>query len=88
MIIQYDFFRTKYGQELLIDLIRLEDLEKYIKASPVQRLSYYDITVITSGYGSLVIDLHEQPLEQETVFFPPRDRCENGTRMIPQKVMF
>lgn len=69
MIIQYDFFRTKYGQELLIDLIRLEDLEKYIKASPVQRLSYYDITVITSGYGSLVIDLHEQPLEQETVFF-------------------
>jgi hypothetical protein len=27
MIIQYDFFRTKYGQELLIDLIRLEDLE-------------------------------------------------------------
>lgn len=69
MIAQYDFFRTKYGQELLIDLIRLEDLEKYIKVSPVQRLSYYDITVITGGYGTLVIDHYEQPLEQGIVFF-------------------
>ena len=40
MITQYNFFRTKYGEELLIDLIHLEDLGKYIKLSPVQRLSY------------------------------------------------
>lgn len=69
MIAQYDFFRKKYGQELLMDLIRLEDLEKYIKVSPVQRLSYYDITVLTDGCGTLGIDHYKQPLEQGTVFF-------------------
>lgn len=70
MITQYDFFRTKYGQELLIDLIRLEDLEKYIRVSPVQRLSYYDITVITDGCGTFSVDHYcKQPLEQGTIFF-------------------
>lgn len=69
MITQYDFFRTKYGEELLIDLIHLEDLDKYIKLSPIQRLSYYDITVITDGNGTFTIDEHEQELKQDNVFF-------------------
>ena len=69
MITQYDFFRKKYGEELLIDLIHLEDLDKYIKLSPVQRLSYYDITVITRGNGTFTIDDHEEFLNQGNVFF-------------------
>jgi AraC-like DNA-binding protein len=69
MITQYDFFRTKYGDELLIDLIRLEDLEKYIRLSPVQRLTYYDITIIADGNGTFNIDGHEQDLRQGSVFF-------------------
>jgi AraC family transcriptional regulator, transcriptional activator of pobA len=69
MITQYDFFRTKYGDELLIDLIRLEDLEKYIRLSPVQRLTYYDITVITEGNGTFTIDGYEQDLRHGSVFF-------------------
>ncbi|MDR2205121.1 MAG: AraC family transcriptional regulator [Flavobacteriaceae bacterium] len=69
MITQYNFFRTKYGEELLIDLIRLEDLNKYIKSSPVQRLSYYDITVITDGNGTFTIDDHEQELKRGNIFF-------------------
>lgn len=69
MITQYDFFRTKYGEELLIDLIHLEDLDEYIKLSPVQRLSYYDITVITRGNGTFTIDDHEEVLKQGNVFF-------------------
>ena len=69
MITQYDFFRTKYGEELLIDLIHLEDLDTYIKRSPVQRLSYYDITVITNGNGTFTIDNYEQELKRGQVFF-------------------
>ncbi|MCW5911358.1 MAG: helix-turn-helix domain-containing protein [Cyclobacteriaceae bacterium] len=69
MITQYDFFRTKYGEELLIDLIQLEDLDKYIKLSPVQRLSYYDITVITGGSGTFTIDDHGQKIKRGNVFF-------------------
>jgi AraC family transcriptional regulator, transcriptional activator of pobA len=69
MITQYDFFKTKYGEELLIDLIRLEDLEKYIRCSPVQRLTYYDITVIAEGQGTFSIDNYKQPVKQGSVFF-------------------
>ncbi len=69
MITQYDFFRTKYGDELLIDLIRLEDLEKYIRFSPVQRLTYYDITIIADGNGTFNIDGYEQDLRHGSVFF-------------------
>ena len=69
MITQYDFFRAKYGEELLIDLIHLEDLDKYIKLSPIQRLSYYDITLITKGNGTFTIDNCEQDIKPGKVFF-------------------
>ncbi|HZY81533.1 MAG TPA: helix-turn-helix transcriptional regulator [Cyclobacteriaceae bacterium] len=69
MIKQYDFHRTKYGEELLIDLIRLEHLEEYLCQTPVQRLSYYDITVISEGTGTFSIDNYEQTLVNGSVFF-------------------
>lgn len=69
MIAQYDFYKTKYGEELLIDLIRLEHLEKYITATPVHRLSYYDITVITEGTGTFSIDNSDHPITPGIVLF-------------------
>lgn len=82
MITQYDFFRTKYGEELLIDLIHLEDLEKYIRISPIQRLTYFDITIITEGNGTFTIDDHEQEIKQGCVFFssPGQIRKWNTTQ--------
>lgn len=56
MIDKYDFFKTKYGNELLIDLIRLESLEKYIYQGNPHTLSYYDITLITNGKGSFSLN--------------------------------
>jgi AraC family transcriptional regulator, transcriptional activator of pobA len=69
MITRYDFFKTKYGEELLIDLLYLEDLERHITLSPVQRLNYYDITIIASGEGTFSIDNYEQSLKCGSVFF-------------------
>lgn len=69
MITQYDFFKTKYGEELLIDLIRIEDLEKYIRHSPVQRLTYYDITIVVDGQGAFIIDDCDRPIVPGSVFF-------------------
>lgn len=82
MIAQYDFYRTKYGEELLIDLIDLEDLGKYMKLSPVQRLSYYDITVITGGNGTFSIDDHELEIKQNQVYIssPGQIRKWNTTQ--------
>ncbi len=56
MIKKYDFHKTKYGSELLIDLIRLETLEKYIINDKSHFLTYYDITLIQNGQGSLILD--------------------------------
>ncbi|PWG82015.1 AraC family transcriptional regulator [Pararcticibacter amylolyticus] len=77
MIVQYDFYRSKYGEELLIDLLRLESLHHYIRESPVQQLTYYDITFIYYGDGSFSIDGCEYPLMPGTVFFsgPGQVRC-------------
>jgi len=52
---RYDFNKTKYGKELLIDLIRLETLEKYPIRNRPHVLSYYDITLITGAAGFSIL---------------------------------
>lgn len=69
MIKQYNFHKTKYGDELLIDLIQLEDLQSYIAESPTHSLTYYDITLISDGHGTFNIDRQSEPIEKGRVFF-------------------
>lgn len=66
---KYDFFKTKYGDELLIDLIRLESLERYIAKEESHYLSYYDITLITGGKGFFSIDQYRYPIEPGMIVF-------------------
>lgn len=66
---QYDFFKTKYGTELLIDLLRLETLEKYITGDKSHVLSYYDITLITEGSGFFRLDEFRYAIEPRKIFF-------------------
>jgi AraC-like DNA-binding protein len=66
---QYDFLKTKYGSELLIDLIRLETLEEYITGDKSHVLSYYDITLITEGSGFFYLDDFRFSLEPYKIFF-------------------
>lgn len=53
---QYNFYKTKYGDELLVDVVSLEDIRKYISYEPVHSLTYYDITLITEGEGKFTIN--------------------------------
>jgi AraC-like DNA-binding protein len=69
MITQYDFFKNKYGEELLIDLIALKDIERYIRNTPIQRLTYFDITFIASGCGTFAIDRCEDAIVANRIFF-------------------
>ena len=66
---KFDFYRTKYGSNLLIDLIRLESLEKYIDSDSSHYLSYFDITLITDGKGQFFLDGKEFELEKGLVIF-------------------
>ena len=66
---RYDFFKTKYGSELLIDLVRLETLEKYIIGGSPHVLSYYDITLILEGNGLFRLDELRFNIEPQKIFF-------------------
>ena len=60
---QYNFHKTKYGDELLIDVVELRSINKYIQRDPIHRLTYYDITLITEGKGEFIINGHSYPVE-------------------------
>lgn len=69
MVKHYEFFRRKYGDELLIDLIHLETLEKYIIHGDPHTLSYYDITLIEEGSGNLYLDEVAFPITRGNIYF-------------------
>lgn len=52
----YDFYKTKYGSELLIDVVELQYIKHYFTEKSLHTLTYYDITLITEGEGSFRID--------------------------------
>ena len=65
----FNFSRRKYGNELLIDLIRLESLAKYIRREPRHCLTYYDITFIQEGSGQFTLDDDDFPIETNRLYF-------------------
>ena len=58
LIPRYTFLKNKYGSELLVDIVELKDIKKYVVKSSVHTLTYYDITFITEGEGSFILDNH------------------------------
>lgn len=66
---KYDFFKTKYGDELLIDLVRLESLKKYLAENCPHYLTYYDITLLTGGKGFFSIDQYRYQIREHVVLF-------------------
>lgn len=87
---QYDFYRTKYGEELLIDLVDLNDIKKYIEIHPVHTLSYFDITFIEEGRGFFSVnDKHYTVTEGDVIFSMPgeirswdKDQIQKGHALI------
>ncbi|MCD8259892.1 MAG: hypothetical protein LUD26_15875, partial [Bacteroides uniformis] len=41
---RYNFYKTKYGSELLIDVVDLQYTRKFLTQGKVHILTYYDIT--------------------------------------------
>jgi AraC family transcriptional regulator, transcriptional activator of pobA len=46
---RFKFFKSKYGKELLVDIVPIDEMRRYIHKRPVHQLSYYDLTLITEG---------------------------------------
>lgn len=66
---QYTFFKTKYGSELLIDVVDLKYTKKFLIKSTVHTLTYYDITFVTEGEGLFSIDNQTHQAIPGDVFF-------------------
>lgn len=65
----YKFHKTKYGENLLIDVVTLDGISPYLIKHPVHTLSYFDITFITNGTGRFSIDNREYTLGPGDVIF-------------------
>lgn len=52
----YNFYKNKYGDELLIDVVHLDFVKKYMAEHSAHTLTYFDITLITKGEGEFCID--------------------------------
>ena len=66
---QYTFYKTKYGSELLIDVVELKYIKRFLSENPIHTLTYYDITFITEGEGSFSIDNQNYEATPCDVFF-------------------
>lgn len=65
----YKFYKNKYGEELLIDVVSLDSIRQYIGKHPVHTLSYFDITFITSDNGSFSLNDEHYTLCRGDVLF-------------------
>lgn len=65
----YNFHKTKYGEELLIDIVSLSEIKKYRDKHPTHVLTYFDITFITEGEGEFAIDEKEYDIVSGDVIF-------------------
>ena len=44
---RYTFYKSKYGSELLVDVVELKYVKRFLAEGAVHTLTYYDITFIT-----------------------------------------
>lgn len=55
-ISRYTFYKTKYGSELLVDVVELKYVKRFLTKGTVHTLTYYDITFVTEGEGNFSVD--------------------------------
>lgn len=53
---RYTFYKTKYGSELLVDVVELKYVKRFLTKGTVHTLTYYDITFVTEGERNFSID--------------------------------
>ena len=64
-----EFHRTKYGRELLIDVIRTGSVPTFDTRGAPHVLSFYEIFLVTRGRGTLTLDGRSYPASPGQVFF-------------------
>ncbi len=74
-VMQYDFYRRKYGEELLIDVVELRWIRKFLSGEAVHCLGYYDVTLITEGKGVFSVGANSGMVKRGDVVFSRPFEC-------------
>lgn len=56
----YKFYKRKYGQELLIDVLDLDYIKTGIRKNPIHRETFYCIIFITEGCEEVSVNEHHR----------------------------
>jgi len=64
-----EFHRTKYGRELLIDVIRAAAIPAFEAEGAPHVLTFYEVFLVTPGRGTLTLDGRTYRLSAGSVFF-------------------
>lgn len=64
-----NFWKDKYGPELLIDICRIEAIPNFIIDARPHRLTFYDIAFIDEGAGTYYLDFSPCPVAPRQVLF-------------------
>jgi len=78
-----EFHRTKYGRELLVDVIRAGEIPTFEMGGGPHVLAFYEIFLITRGSGELTLDGRNYAVRPGHVFFtsPGQPRQWRASRL-------
>ncbi|WP_312296434.1 helix-turn-helix transcriptional regulator [Chryseobacterium sp.] len=65
----YHFLPCKYGQELLLDIGRIETLNHFVLDQTLHQLSFYEILFIEEGAGIFTLDENKIHIAPRTIIF-------------------
>jgi len=68
-ITRVDFFRTKYGPELLVDCAWVREMPTFLRQEGPHRLTFFDILYVSEGEGSLEQDGVRYSVTPGTIVF-------------------
>ncbi|WP_158712684.1 hypothetical protein [Parabacteroides pacaensis] len=54
----YNYYRHKYGQEVLVDVIDIDNMRSAIKKKPVYITTFYSIIIFTEGDEEIAVNEH------------------------------
>lgn len=63
----YKFYKSKYGAELLIDVLNLDYIKVGIRRTPVHRETFYCIILITDGREEVTVNEHTRLVQEGDV---------------------
>jgi AraC-like DNA-binding protein len=66
---RFDFLKTKYGRELLVDVAWVREMPTFITDTRPHSLAFLEILLITRGAGTLEIDGKRSTVKPGRVFF-------------------